>query len=83
MLILGSSVLGVGLGASLFSQGATITGTPGILGMVTISALWCINLFGFIKYAASKGYSGWIAFWLCSAAFYGFIVLLLLPDRNA
>ena len=49
---------------------------------VASAVVWGMNIVGFIKYAASKGYGGWTAFWLCTAQLNGFIVLLLLPDRN-
>jgi len=40
-------------------------------------------LLGFVRYATSKGYSGWLAFWLLLGQLYGFVTLFLLPDLNS
>jgi hypothetical protein len=41
--------------------------------------LYCI---GFVRYCMSKGYSGWIGFFLLIGNLPGFIVMLLLPDER-
>ena len=45
--------------------------------------IWGIYVIGMKKYAASKGYNFWIAFWLSFVSWPGLIVLFLLKDLNA
>jgi hypothetical protein len=52
---------------------------PWVYGLIIA---WVCGVVGFIKYAHSKGYSGWVGFLLCLAEWPGTIVLLVLPDRN-
>lgn len=52
---------------------------PWLIGIAILYATW---LLGFIRYARSKGYAGWLAFWLANGQFCGMIALLLLPDRT-
>jgi hypothetical protein len=38
--------------------------------------------FGCIRYCLSKGYSGWLGFWIFLSHIPGFITMLLLPDLH-
>jgi len=59
-----------------------ITGLPGLMWLTVFLVLSTCYLLGCIKLGRSKGYSGWLMFWLFLAQFPGFIALLLLPDRR-
>jgi hypothetical protein len=63
-------------------HGYGITGQPSLVILAVMIALQLTYLFGFIRYAGNKGYSGWLGFWLCFGSIPGLIALLLLPDRN-
>jgi hypothetical protein len=65
------------------SMEITVSGMETVPWLAAIAIPFAICFLGFVKYAASKGYSRWLGFWLCCAQLPGFIVLLLLPDRNS
>ena len=64
------------------TPGHELTGQAAVPWFMALLVLGILYLLGFIEYANSKGYSGWLAFWLCLGQLPGFIALLLLPDQN-
>lgn len=59
-----------------------VTGQQAIPWLIGFAVLYATWLIGFVRYARSKGYAGWLAFWLANAQLCGMIALLLLPDRT-
>jgi hypothetical protein len=50
---------------------------------ITGAAIWYMTwIFGFLRYAQSKGYSKWLGFWLSLGQVPGMIALFLLPDQR-
>lgn len=58
-----------------------LTGLPAASMAAASLAILGLFFVGYIRYCISKGYSGWIGFWLFWSNLPGFIVLLLLPER--
>jgi hypothetical protein len=59
-----------------------ITGAAAIPWII-MTAIWYMTwIFGFLRYAQSKGYSKWLGFWLSLGQVPGMIALFLLPDQR-
>lgn len=59
-----------------------LSGAPALALSLAGVAIFILYVAGFLRYCASKGYSGWLGLLLLCGNVFGFIVLLLLPDVN-
>lgn len=84
-MIIASYIVMLSMGAigGIIGHGQTITGFPALILFAGFLIAVIFNIKGYIAYGKSKGYSGWLSFWLFTAQTSGLIVLLLLPDHTA
>jgi hypothetical protein len=79
-ILFGIGPLWMALSSPTHTWGFAATGPQAfLLGAVGLIVFF-LYLTGVIQYTHSKGYSGWVGFWLTLAEIPGFFAMLLLPD---